>query len=288
MNDQGNFLSWHRYYIHVFEKALHDECNYPPHLSLPYYNWGLYASSILSAPIWSGSALSMGGNGVYGTHVPLYFPSAADPIITVPPSVGGGCVVSGPWAEINYTVNLGPIAPVYTNITTNPLASGLGYNPRCQRRDISQFCAGYTSDAYSTALIAGSPDIATFQTVLQGQFDQGKIGLHTAGHFIVGGDPGGDFYASPGDPFFWLHHGQVDRIWWIWQNLGLGGAGNNGSANGSESRLQAIAGTITFENVPPSRDARLNDTIDIGVNAGPILISDAMSTLDGPFCYIYR
>jgi len=35
----------------------------------------------------------------------------------------------------------------------------------------------------------------------------------------MGGDPGSDPFISPGDPAFYLHHGQVDRVYWIWQNL---------------------------------------------------------------------
>ena len=30
------------------------------------------------------------------------------------------------------------------------------------------------------------------------------------------GDPGGDLFTSPGDPAFFLHHGQVDRLWTLW------------------------------------------------------------------------
>jgi hypothetical protein len=34
-------------------------------------------------------------------------------------------------------------------------------------------------------------DIYWFQTVMQGQFDVGLWGVHTGGHFTIGGDPGG-------------------------------------------------------------------------------------------------
>lgn len=37
--------------------------------------------------------------------------------------------------------------------------------------------------------------------------------------FHVGGDPGGDFHWSPLDPAFYLHHAQVDRLYFVWQNL---------------------------------------------------------------------
>ncbi|CAG9953082.1 unnamed protein product [Clonostachys rosea f. rosea IK726] len=43
---------------------------------------------------------------------------------------------------------------------------------------------------------------------------------HTAGHFGVGGtmyDPA----ASPGEPLFYLHHTNLDRLWWEWQQANL-------------------------------------------------------------------
>jgi tyrosinase len=54
-----------------------------------------------------------------------------------------------------------------------------------------------------------------------------------------------------------------------------------------KNRQNAIAGTITLDNNPPSRDGTLEDYIYLGVNAPGIQIADAMNTLAGPFCYIY-
>jgi hypothetical protein len=33
---------------------------------------------------------------------------------------------------------------------------------------------------------------------------------------VGSGDPGADLYTSPGDPAFYLHHGQIDRLWDFW------------------------------------------------------------------------
>ena len=110
---------------------------------------------------------------------------------------------------------------------------------------------------------------------MQGDFATGFYGVHTGGHFTIGGDPGGDIFTSPGDPAFFLHHAQIDRTWWIWQNQDL------------KNRQNAIAGTITLNNSPPSRNGTLQDYIYLGVNAPGIQIGDAMNTLAGPFCYIY-
>jgi tyrosinase len=274
----GNFLSWHRYYIYTFEEALRNECGYKGYL--PYANWGRYAEDLLNSPIFDGSAYSISGNGEYTNHTGASIPSPALPFIKLPPGSGGGCVTTGPFK--NMTVNLGPVAPVSSDVQLNPRPDGLGYNPRCLRRDIGTYAASIAStDANSTALIKNNAYIGDFQTVMQGEFAAGLLGVHTAGHFWAGGaDSGGDIFNSPSDPWFWLHHAQIDRTWWIWQN-------QDPASRSSPKGNNSLAGTITLNNSPPSRNTRLDDVIDLGVNAKSILIEDALSTTAGPFCYVY-
>ncbi|KAJ9627665.1 hypothetical protein H2203_002877 [Taxawa tesnikishii (nom. ined.)] len=268
----GNFLSWHRYFTWTYEQALRNECGYRGYQ--PYHNWGKYALDPIHSPVFDGSVTSMSGNGVYRDHSGANIPSNDAPLITIPPGVGGGCVESGPFQ--NMSVNLGPLAPALFDVQPNPDPSGLGYNPRCLRRDISVFASSTsTTDQNSTNLITENTDILSFQNTMQGDFAGGLLGVHTAGHFTVGGDPGGDLFASPGDPWFYLHHAQIDRTWWIWQNQDLA------------NRQNAIAGTITLNNSPPSRNTTLQDIVELGVNAEGIEIAELMNTMDGPFCYIY-
>ena len=181
---------------------------------------------------------------------------------------------------LSWTVNLGPAsATLFKNgssyVEPNPRADGMGYNPRCLRRDISKFSAQYTTDTAISDLITGSNNIFWFQYLMQGGDFTTGIGIHTAGHFTIGGDPGGDFFASPGEPAFWLHHAQIDRIWWIWQNQDI------------KNRQYAVSGTITFFNNPPSRNGTMDDTINLGPSGADITLRDAMHTLGGKFCYIY-
>jgi tyrosinase len=83
-------------------------------------------------------------------------------------------------------------------------------------------------------------------------------------------------FNSPADPASYFHHRMIDRVWWTWQNLD------------SESRMNTIAGTLTFLNNPPSRNATLDDVLSVGYVGPPnISIRDTQSTLAGPFCYIY-
>ena len=268
----GNFLAWHRYFTWAYEQALREECDYQGYQ--PYWNWGKYASDPLNSPIFDGSDTSMSGNGAYKAHPNTCIPSPDLCQIEIPAGNGGGCVNSGPFKD--WSVNLGPVVAGYADVPPNPQWDGLGYNPRCLRRDISAAAAnGWTKDSDTVDLITKNSDPYWFFTNMQGDFPNGYLGVHTGGHFTIGGDPGGDLFASPGDPAFFLHHANIDRVWWIWQNLDI------------KKRQYAVSGTITINNQPPSRNTTLEDTMDLGVNAGTVSIKDTMHTLGGPFCYIY-
>ena len=175
----------------------------------------------------------------------------------------------------SWKINLGPLATLAIGITPNPQPDGLGYNPRCLRRDINKQAANYTNDFEVSSLIKNYNDIATFQTVYQGLFDQGILGVHSGGHYQVGGDAGSDFYNSPAEPTFFPHHGMIDRVWWTWQNMDI------------KNRQYAIAGGTSL--IAPGPNGTLADTITLGdyVGAPNVTIRDAMSSLAGPFCYIY-
>jgi tyrosinase len=105
------------------------------------------------------------------------------------------------------------------NIPPNPRADGYGDNPRCHRRDVNNFfTSNYMKPADLLKQITTSKDILTFQNTLQNGIGSSVTALHTGGHFSIWGDPGGDVYVSPNEPAFWLHHGQLDRHWWMWAN----------------------------------------------------------------------
>ncbi|KAM3151094.1 Tyrosinase-like protein orsC [Botrytis cinerea] len=272
----GNFLGWHRYYVHTYEKALREECGYKGYQ--PYWNWGRYADDPIHSPLFDGSPTSMSGNGLYYNHTGVPINLAPAPFDIIPPGVGGGCVTTGPFK--NMTVHLGPVFGTISGTPVNPQADGFGYNPRCLRRDVNVHSAAVTKTNYTYDLITNpsNADIYWFQTVMQGLFSIGEWGVHTGGHYTVGGDPGGDFFTSSGDPAFYLHHGMIDRVWWIWQLQDLA------------KRQDAVSGTITLNNVPPSRNTTLEDLQDIGYNAGPVPLQDLMNTLgglNGELCYIY-
>uniref|UniRef100_A0A0B7K4V5 Tyrosinase copper-binding domain-containing protein n=1 Tax=Bionectria ochroleuca TaxID=29856 RepID=A0A0B7K4V5_BIOOC len=268
----GNFLTWHRYFTWAYESALRDECGYhgTQPATLKYWDW-LDGSDFASSPIFDGSETSMSGDGAYVAHNGSLGGSNN---IYLPSGNGGGCLKDGPFKDM--VTNLGPVSPGMDGLTASPTGP-LGYNPRCLRRDLTSAAVDRWmtfANVWNITVGAASRNITTFQDELQGRFSDEFLGVHAAGHFTMGGDSA-DLFASPNDPIFFLHHSMVDRVYWLWQAL-------------HPNEAKKIAGTITILNKPPSRDALLTDVLDLGVNAKPITIGDALNTLgNSPFCYIY-
>ncbi|OTB05093.1 hypothetical protein M426DRAFT_57507 [Hypoxylon sp. CI-4A] len=260
VHNSAYFLLFHRLYVWTFEEKLRTECGYTG--AFPYWEWGLDAvTGVENSPLFDGSDTSLGSNGekVEG-----------DPNNFFPGGTGGGCVTKGPF--LNYTVNFGP------NTAADPLA----YNPRCLKRDLNtQICAQWASLQNTTETILEAPDIALFQANLQGDYrwpEARKWGfaVHGGGHFAIAGDPGGDFYFSPLEPAFYQHHGQIDRMYFIWQNLDW-------------ANRQTMAGTITMMNMPASRNGTLEDVLDISPVGGSFTYRQLLDTVGAsPFCFVYE
>lgn len=165
----------------------------------------------------------MGSNGAYipnrnGTAI-----SAFGLHLVIPPGTGGGCIKSGPFK--NHMTHLGPVA-----YAPKGPDGGLGYNPRCLRRDLSLAFSNQTKPSDVAKVIREPQDLGQFDDLFES-----LTGVHAGGHFLMGG-VGIDAFASPGDPAFYLHHAQVDRVWTIWQALK------------PEERLDQVFGTSTAFN----------------------------------------
>lgn len=219
----------------------------------------------------------MSGNGEFiANRSDLQLTLGSNPIVYLPAGDGGGCVSSGPFA--NMSVNLGPVS-LPLNGGGVETGTGLDYNPRCLERDLgTKVNALYANFTSIVDLITNYDDIYDFQTWMQGYPGSGSIGVHGGGHYTIAGNPGADVFTSPGDPAFYLHHSMIDRVWWIWQHLDL------------ENRQNAISGTGTFLNSPESANTTLDTVLDMGyaVPGASMAMSELMSTISGPFCYTYE
>ncbi|SPN98636.1 related to monophenol monooxygenase (tyrosinase) [Cephalotrichum gorgonifer] len=266
-----NLFASHRYYIWAYEKALRDECGYKGYQ--PYMNYQRLQDPINSA-LFNGNETSMGGNGAAATYGGVFMPYPA-PYNRIPAAGGGGCVTEGPFKDM--VVSLGPFGTVLQGLPRNPQSNGLGSNPRCLRRDLNKYSAYGASANHSYSLVMDYPDVDAFYNRYLGspflRGDEYPWGLHSAGHYITGGDPGGDFYASPGDPTFWMHHASLDRLWWLWQ------------MQEPETRLQAIPMVSTTRMT--MEDAQ-KTVVDLKWSGEPRTLGELNDMMgSAPFCYIY-
>lgn len=261
---QGSFYAWHRGFLELFENALRGECGYKG--GQPYFDWPQHAATLDKNELFDGSEYSIGSNGAY---VPGR-PSVVLGPYLLPPGSGGGCVKSGPFS--NYTVPFRSF-----NLTEafqgGPPATGYVEAPHCLTRDLNNVIASRYLNSSSERAALAATSLTAFDLVVQGNFSTSEIGMHGGGHFAGGGQMF-DFFASPEDPFFFFHHGYVDRLWDRWQHAGPG-------------RFLQIFGTQTFNNIPPSAPATIDDLVEWGCLGPAKRIRDVVQLGRNGYCSQY-
>ncbi|KAJ4181994.1 hypothetical protein NW755_010682 [Fusarium falciforme] len=282
---KANFLGWHRWYIWEMEQALRNDCGYTG--PFPYWDWTKTEKETFEkSEVFDGSTTSLSGNGA-----PLNY-TDSDVIVVnyqwpnmdvvLPHGSGGGCVTSGPFANI--TVNLGPVGLALIGNKTDTSGEGYKYNPRCLKRDLSsEILHRYVNETSVLTLIRDTSDIWTFQIVMSGAWGTREIGIHPGAHHSLGGDPGRDFWVSSGEPAFWAHHTNIDRVWWMWQMLDPDVRAANVST--------AVNGPITmYDLYEPHQNATIFELQNLGYVAEgkEVALGELMSTTEGMFCYVYE
>jgi tyrosinase len=161
---------------------LKNECGYKGYQ--PYWDWSLdtpdEGGSWAGSPIWD-TETGFGGNGINGTIVNITPFMEGSPVGGVGKPVGS-CVVTGPFAQDKYTLNLDSGPP--TNFTTLPTAKRcLFRNWQPQITDI-----GFGWDKNVKPVLELFP-FANFTAALDKDIgDTGAPGLHPNGHGGTGGE----------------------------------------------------------------------------------------------------
>jgi tyrosinase len=169
------------------------------------------------------------------------------------PDLFKGCVLDGPFKD--YTLHFGP---------------GKLITDHCLVRGINDSFAIHLNSA-TIANTTRLPTFELFRIELEGQPITPTPKLHDSGHLGTGGDMS-NFYSSPGDPLFFLHHANIDRIWWMWQNM-------------LPHRLYEISGRSTTQ--PPFHNVTLDYPLLMGTLGPNVPIRDVMDIWTTPNCYTY-
>lgn len=253
------FLPWHRNFVRLYEAALQDECGYNG--SQPYWNWPAYTDKPLrNSTLFDGSPYSLGSDGVYTNSTD---------------GTGGGCVFSGPFKNHIAPFRDFPQSLITNNVNGSIPSDSFQYKPSCFSRDLNDIALRANNNYSSIRDLLSQTNMGDFQNTLSSPEGSTWFGAHGGGHVAMGG-VGADLFTSPTDPAFFLHHAQVDNMWWQWQSQDLA------------TRAFAINGTKTLANVPPSAELKLTDYLTFGHLSADIQVFDLMLPFAGPFCYRYE
>ncbi|KAF7561298.1 hypothetical protein G7046_g2846 [Stylonectria norvegica] len=266
----GFFHAWHRVFVNQYEQDLQNLCGYKG--AQPYWNWSLDSKSaedFVASPIFDAQT-GFGGNGPYINTTDLTTVK-----LHIPGKTGGGCVSAGPFVTKEWTINMGP-------------GPSTAFNPRCLTRDFAPDFAITKLNQGVVDYTLAANDYYQFDIRVEGGISVPELHYHGGGHLGVGGDVGelGDVYSSPGDPLFYLHHANMDRLWDKWQH------------NNWPARKYDISGPDTQFAYPynffgdiPYKNITLDYTMDFSKlipGKQYIQVKDVMDIQGGELCYTYQ
>ncbi|KAK4541121.1 hypothetical protein LTR36_008346 [Oleoguttula mirabilis] len=250
-HNSAPFLPWHRYFLHIYESTLRESCGYRG--SLVYWDWTLDSDALERSPVFDADT-GFGGDGQVGGA------------ITVGRS--GRCVVDGPFAGVT--------ADYYD----------VKYDPHCLSRGFRGLDGslghidGHDISPESIEEVLSIASYEGFVTLMESR-------VHDAIPFGIGGDfetftaPYGrdadvvvenDELTSDPDPLFFLHHTQLDRLWWLWQQ------------RQPDKGLQAYGGHKQRHSMDL---ASLIDKISVQALASSVKVADLMDVQGELLCYHY-
>jgi tyrosinase len=147
-----------------------------------------------------------------------------------------------------------------------------------------------------------------FNIRAQGGLMPDEITLHGSAHIAIGGNSGdiANVNSSPGDPLFYLHHANLDRVWEQWQAKGMSHftvtySKHFHTANANSSIITAPENRNDFfgpdnewaypfnffRDIPYSNITSDWDLVYSGLSAGN-KVRDLMHPQKGPLCYRYE
>lgn len=223
--------------------------------------------NLTDSPLFDGSATSLSSNGVYDANAPDVIVSGG---VSLGRGTGGGQVYAGPF--VNHTLHLGPFAFANVYLGGPPANWTALTSTRPFTRDLSQSIGARYANQTVVDGVMSSSWIGQFQATMSAV--DAVPNPHGGGHYIIGGN-GADFFASPFDPAFWVHHGMVDRMWTAWQ------------AVDPATRTYALNGTTEIFDPPTAPAVTLSTVQHWGYLGEGLETWRLMKVGYEPYCYEY-
>jgi tyrosinase len=161
------------------------------------------------------------------------------------------------------------------------------YAPHCLSRD---FFDGTSRPGNMRTELYTPEAIAEINT--QESFVDFELYLENKPHGAIHSAVGGAFgdmgpSSSPNEPLFFLHHTQVDRLWWLWQQSNP--SVRNAEYVGIRERTPGFGGRplLPGEVAPVDPPATLEDVMPFMKLADDLPVSAVMTTQSDVLCYTY-
>ncbi|MGJ9418908.1 tyrosinase family protein [Massilia sp. CMS3.1] len=225
------FLPWHRAYLGWFEQICRDLSGYP-HFALPYWDWT--AEPKLPDGMF---------DDVLDPNHEAYIPTASDFDNRLRAAIANAGYWTSPGGVFNRNSQYGQLLArsmrfeqdLMFDILTDPSGRMFYEQPgaRGLRRERPEFNAATTDSVSKATILAAlaAPDYATFGSPKSSNhFTAAGFGIleakpHNSVHRCVGSRDCNFVEArgfmtdmlSPVDPIFFLHHGNMDRLWDVWE-----------------------------------------------------------------------
>jgi len=185
IDEYSQFLTWHRWFLYRFESALQSisgDCT----IALPFWEYETNARNIEDSAVFGKDSFGT-VDGVVGTEGPetKYFVTE------------GIAACTNPWWKS--TVATG-------SCLERTFGRGQNFNAKLIKDQLVRF----TSQAGLLNIITSFEVFRDFHLPLEGT-------PHTVPHEWVGGNVA-NIFISPDDPLFYMLHGNVDRIWSLWED----------------------------------------------------------------------
>ena len=207
----AGLFAWHREYLHLFEEALR-ATDPGANITIPYWDWSgtTVLDTIFTNDFVGPNGGATGGGGAVSSG---YFAFDAPTTLPAwwPPGLAG-------W-RVRRSLGLSPGTTHggQLNIGSPGFSSLPGFGPL--RRS---FGATGASALPTAAQVRNALNLGNFNLVgaAPGFRERVESPIHSDGHMwfgFSGTSHMSNFFLSPNDPMFWLHHANIDRMWAMWQ-----------------------------------------------------------------------